>query len=221
MGAIIFDLNGTLVDSERAHWMAYHEVLSEYRIDFTFEEFSEDWTCHGRDLEDMLRKHGREDLTAQAAALKLKKDEVFSSSMIQHIRVMPGAAEAVQRLSKEFVLAVDSTSKKDDVVRILSTFGLEGYFKVIGSCDMPWDSKRYGKNSKSSRFRSIADTLCSDPSRCLVVGDAEKDVRAAKLNNMSVIIVPTETTRNNDFAKADLVLSSLRDLTTEIVRTVL
>ena len=70
MDVVIFDLNGTLVDSEYAHWMAYRDVLSRYGIDFKFEEFSEDWTQHGCDLHFTLVKHERKDLTCFINDLK-------------------------------------------------------------------------------------------------------------------------------------------------------
>jgi beta-phosphoglucomutase-like phosphatase (HAD superfamily) len=92
---------------------------------------------------------------------------------------------------------------------------------MISSSDMLWDSKQYGKNTKFSRFRNIADSLRCAPKHCVVVGDAEKDMLAAKDASMTVIVVPTETTKDDDFSSADLVLPSLVDLTYSTIREIL
>jgi len=134
---------------------------------------------------------------------------------------MPGVAEILPKLILDFVLAVDSTSTKEDITKILDHFELTPYFRIIGASDMPWDSKRYGKNSKSSRLKYIANQLRCDTKQCIMVGDAEKDIIAAKDNNMPVIIIPTETTKDNDLSSADLILSSFIELSCEVVRNVL
>ena len=221
MYGIIFDLNGTLVDSEHAHWMAYQEVLMSYEIDFTFKEFSKDWTRSGRDLSFTLKRHGREDLLSSIADLKRQKDEIFRGTSVDRVILMPGVHETLNKLSIEFKLSVDSTSEKADIIQLLRHFKIENYFEIVGSCDMPWDLEKYGKNTKASRFKYIADLMNYSPIRCLVVGDAEKDVLAAKKANMNVIIIPTESTKDNDFSVADEVLSSMSDLTSEIIRKVL
>lgn len=217
MAAVIFDLNGTLVNSEHAHWMAYRDVLSGYGIDFGFEEFSEDWTRRGYGLDFTLGKHGCAHLQSLTDKLKQEKDRVFRENLTQRIVLMHGAAEALNSLAPTFDLAVDSTSSLEDVVRILRLVQIDSFFTMITSGDMPWDGEQYGMNDKLSRFRYVADSLQLHPRQCLVVGDAEKDVRAAKGVGMAVIIVPTETTKHNDFSSADLMLPSLAGLTPEVV----
>ncbi|MDR3424632.1 MAG: HAD family phosphatase [Alphaproteobacteria bacterium] len=221
MDVVIFDLNGTLVDSERAHWMAYKDVLAAYGIDFKFEEFSEDWTRHGHSLDFTLQKHGCAHLLNMANQLKEQKDSVFREKLSERIVLMSGAYKAVSSLASKYVLTVDSTSAKEDVVKILRLFQIEDFFKMIASSDMPWDKEKWGRSAKSSRFKYIADSFHIQPSHCLIVGDAEKDAKAAKEAGMSVIIVPTETTRHNDFSLADLVLPSLAHLTPDVARSVL
>ena len=221
MKAVLFDLNGTLVDSENAHWMAYQEVLAEHDVEFSLAEFSEDWTRHGHDLLYTLKKHRRDDLLEIAQELKRKKDKIFRSTLTERITLMPGAETAIARLAGLFSLAVDSTSSREDVLRLLRHFGLDGMFKALSSADMPWDGSRYGKNTKATRFRWLADALSCSPEQCVVVGDAEKDVVAAKEAGMAVILVPAGATRDDDLSVPDRKLTSLIELDAAIVLEVL
>jgi beta-phosphoglucomutase-like phosphatase (HAD superfamily) len=217
---IIFDMNGTVVDSDEAHWKAYQQVLREHGIDFTFEEFTREWTSQGKKLDDALRKHGREDLIPQAKAIKAKKDEIFRATMNERLRLMPKIREVLEYLKGKVRLALDSTSVQEDVERILRQFDLTGFFDVITSGDMEWDEAKYGKKSKSSRFQFIADTLGIPPGRCIVVGDAEKDVKAAKEKGMKVVSIPTRYTKDNDFSDSDRIITNAGEVSIELINEI-
>lgn len=215
MNAIIFDLNGTIVDSEGAHWLAYRDVLARFGIDFPFDEFNEDWTRLGHDLAHTLRRHNREDLVVRVSEIKREKDALFRASICDRVAPMPGAIETVLELSHAFALGLDSTSDRDDVMLLLKHHSIDHCFTSISSGDMPWDAECRGKSTKATRFVWLAEQLKCSPTRCLVVGDAEKDVVAAKQSGMVVAIVPTESTKGGDLSGADRLLDSLRDLTVD------
>jgi beta-phosphoglucomutase len=219
--AIIFDLNGTLVDSEGAHWLAYRDVLAGFAIDFDFEEFNDDWTRRGRDLAYTLRKHDREDLVARIPEVKREKDAVFRATMTERVPAMPGATAVIPALAREFALGLDSTSAREDILLLLKHLSIDRFFTALSSGEMAWDVEKWGPNTKATRFLWLAEQLGCRPSRCLVVGDAEKDVIAAKKSGMAVAIVPTESTKDNDFSGADRVLASLNDLTVQVAREIL
>jgi beta-phosphoglucomutase-like phosphatase (HAD superfamily) len=221
MTVVIFDLNGTLVDSEHAHWMAYSEVLAERGVTFTFEEFSEDWTRTGHDLAFTLEKHNCRQLLAELDDLRRQKEAVFRSTLSWRVSLMAGVVGALERLVSHFDLAIESTSARENIILLLRHFELSEYFRFMAPGDADWDAKRYGSNTKASRLRWIADSLSCLPSDCVMIGDAEKDVKAAIASGMAAIIVPTESTRNHDFGQADLVLASLAELTNGSVRDVL
>jgi beta-phosphoglucomutase-like phosphatase (HAD superfamily) len=111
MGTMIFDLNGTLVDSEHAHWVAYRDILSKHDLDLTFEEFAEDWIRHGHNLAYTIEKHGRQDLLPSVQSLKKQKDKVFRATIAERVTLMPGVTQTIAMLSEELVLVVDSSSK--------------------------------------------------------------------------------------------------------------
>lgn len=215
--AVIFDMNGTVVDSDEAHWKAYQQVLKEYGIDFTFEEFVREWTSQGKKLEDTLKKHGRADLIAKTKEIKEEKDGIFRATMKERLKLMPKIMETLENLKGKAKLALDSTSAGEDVEKILEQFGLTGFFDVVTSGDMEWDEGRYGKSSKANKFQFIADTLSIPRERCVVVGDAEKDVKAAKESGMKVISIPTEYTKDNDFSQSNKILSNAGELRIETV----
>ena len=219
---LIFDMNGTVVDTEHAHWKAYEEVLKKYDIVFTLEEFSTEWTAQGKDLKDTLSKNGREDLLAVAKEIKEEKNVLFRKHSAERVTIMPGIHTLLRdTLRGEVRLALDSTSAMEDIELMLSHFDIAHVFELITSGKMEWDESVYGKSTKSSRFRYIANTLGVAHSRCVVVGDAEKDVKAAKGEGMHVIAIPNKHTRNNDFSGADCVLESACELTISSIEKVI
>ncbi len=211
--SIIFDLNGTLVNSEMAHWLGYRDVLLKYDIAFTFEEFIEDWVRRGYTLDHTLCKHDRQDLLPIADAIKQQKDQVFRMTMTDRVQPIPGVIETLEALSTQFRLGVDSTSTTADIQQLLYHLAIDRFFRKVSSCDMAWDAARYGVNNKANRFRWLADQLGVAPQRCIAVGDAEKDVVAAKQSGMLAVAIPTEYTKDNDFTLADSILAGIDELT--------
>jgi len=215
--AAIFDLNGTIIDSEGAHWQAYQEVLKDHGVSFTLEEFSWYWTAKGEKLGDALKRHGRDDLVVKQKIIKDKKNEIFRATIEERLKLMPKTKVMLKRLKGKVKMALDSTSAEKDIRKMLKHFGLEGYFELVTSGSMRWDEKKHGEKSKSNRFQLIADRLEVPNGRCVVVGDAEKDVLAAKAKGMKVISVPNQYTKSNDFSKADIVIKDLGELTLELI----
>jgi len=220
--AIIFDMNGTIVDSEVAHWKAYHDVFLEYGIDYSLDEFTTDRTTKGKKLDYTLSKHDRNDLIKEAGEIKRKKNIIFRSKTKDLIRPMPHVHKVLEHLKSDSIkIALDSTSARRDIDHLLDDHDLDSFFHIITSGDMEWDSGKYQEMSKSNRFQYIADELDIDNDRCIIVGDAHKDIIAGKDKNMKVISVPNKYTKGSDFSKADRVFQDLGDLDLKVVYDVI
>ena len=219
---LIFDMNGTVVDTEQAHWLAYQEILKKYDITFTLEEFSSEWTAQGKDLKDTLIINNREDLLPRLKEIKAEKDVVFRAHIADRVTIMPGMHNLLKNVLKGRVhLALDSTSAMEDIQQILDHVDLSDVFELITSGKMEWDEEKYRKSSKGSRFRYISDTLRIPPTSCVVVGDAEKDVKAALSESMYIVSIPNEYTVNIDFSGADKVLKSADDVTLKLIQEII
>jgi len=212
--SVIFDLNGTLVDTESAYFLAYKDVLRKHDIDFTMQEFTDNWSTKGKKLNDYLESIGRQDLLQQEKVILKEKDDIFQSTIKERVTIMEGAREILVMLQTAAIsLGLDSSTARANVGHILSAVGLESFFKHISSGDTPIDETKYGdRKKKESRLRYLADQMRSTPERTIVIGDAEKDLSGAKNAEMKVIAIPNQYTQNNDFSLADRQFNSLRDI---------
>ncbi len=217
--AVIFDLNGTLVDTEIAYYEAYKQVLKPYEIEFKITEFTEFWTKRGLALPDYLNAIGRNDLIKTVPELLPEKDRLFQESINTNLVVMSGAYNAVIELKQKGVpLGLDSSTTKENILLMLRGLKLASAFSAITSGDMVLDEAHYGsRKKKSSRLKYLADQLGFLPEQTFVIGDADKDLNGAKDAGMKFIAIPNCYTSDQDLSAADLHISSLEQLTYDML----
>lgn len=123
-------------------------------------------------------------------------------------RLLPGAQRALDLAGARGPLALASSTPMALIVRCLQHFGLFDRFAAIHSAEF----EAYGKPHPGV-FLSAAISLGVAPTACLVFEDSAAGVLAAKSGTMTVIAVPTsDDSARPEFALADLVLSSLEEL---------
>lgn len=212
---MLFDLNGTLVDTEVAFFKAYQEVLARYGVPFKIETFTAHWSTQGKKLHDFLIEIDREDLLPRESAILVEKDRIFQTNLEATAILMPYAKETVERVRQAGIkIGLDSSTHRENIDKLLKLFDLTGKFEAITSRDTKLDEARFGEQKhKSSRLKALADMLGYQPAECVVIGDAAKDIKGAKEAGMKAIAVPNQYTRDNDFSLADKVVDSLQDLT--------
>jgi sugar-phosphatase len=126
-------------------------------------------------------------------------------------RLLPGAHRALDLAGERGPVAIASSTPIALIVRCLEHFELMDRFSSIHSAEL----EPYGKPHPGV-FLSAASALGAAPRECLVVEDSAAGVLAAKAGRMCVVAVPTfEDRLEPEFALADLVLTSLEDLTPE------
>jgi sugar-phosphatase len=124
-------------------------------------------------------------------------------------RLLPGATRALDLTGERGPLALASSTPMALIVRCLKHFGLLERFVTIHSAEF----EQYGKPHPGV-FLSAAMSLGVAPASCLVLEDSAAGVLAAKAATMTVVAVPViEDRARPEFGIADLVLSSLEELT--------
>lgn len=210
--AVIFDLDGILVDSENYKYMSWKEAFKRVGIDMSREEFFEDWVIRGCTFSETLRKHGfggeikEEDLRPIVSKHYLGYIE-------SEISLMTGAIEVLDRLEGEFPLGLASSSHKLYVDKIVEKLGIADRFVAFASGS---EVERLKPNP--DLLLLVAGRIGVSPEECVAVDDAPKGVLAAKRAGMSVIAVPTEDTRLASFEDAEIVLPCLSEITADLVR---
>lgn len=209
MAAVIFDLDGVLIDSEGLHYEAYGEVLARYGVRVTPEAYGREFIGRGRGAEWAVRTYG---IAADAGELKREKTAVYGRLLRERVRLMPGAAACLERIGTAFPLAVATNASASEVDFVLDRFALRGHFTAV----VPREKYENPKPAPDA-FLAAASELGEDPRRCVVVEDAFKGVKAAHDAGCPCIAVPHELTRDNDFRLATRVVSSLDEVTVELV----
>jgi HAD superfamily hydrolase (TIGR01509 family) len=213
MSAIIFDLDGVLLDSEGSQYQAYAQVLRTFGVTITLEEYAQHWIAAGHGSEYAVRTY---DLPVDEPGLKALKHPVYHEILRQHAALMPGAFDVLARLHSRFPLGLATNSIRTDVSFVVDRFGLRPFFaSIITREDYALPKPDPGA------FLAAAAGLKVPPQACLVVEDAYKGILAAHRAGAVPVAVPNVYTRGNNFSLAATVLDSLEDLTVTLVETLL
>jgi HAD superfamily hydrolase (TIGR01509 family) len=209
LDAVIFDLDGLLADTERLHCQAYQDILRQYGVEVSDDQYAEHWIRAGKGVTDWAREHG---LTLDIPLIRQQKSQRYLELVESSVQPMEGALEVLQRLSGKIPLALASASYQHWVTCVLRCLRMTSYFEVIASGDHIARSK-----PAPDIFLYAAQQLGVAPAHCVVLEDAEKGILAAHRAGMKSIAVPNRHTRHNNFSLATGVVTSLREVTLELL----
>lgn len=202
-GAVLWDLDGVLVDSTRYHYEAYREMLTGSGRELGFEEFR---NLIGLRNETILRRLFGELPAGEVERLARRKEELFRERIAGNVEALPGAADLVRRLQREGVpMAIVSSTPRANIDLILGILGLGGAFSAIVGAE---DAGR-GKPDPEG-FLVAAGRLGVAPADCVVLEDAPEGIEGAKAAGMRCVGVAT-TRPPERLRQADLVVESLDD----------
>jgi HAD superfamily hydrolase (TIGR01509 family) len=210
--AVVFDLDGVLLDSEQV-WDAAREELARER--------GGRW--HENAQRDMMGMSSREWSQYMHDVIGLPEPpEEISREVVrrlarlyrEHLPVLPGAREAVERLAARWPLGLASSSNRELIDLALELLGVAHLFRAtVSSEEVP-----RGKPAPDV-YLEAARRLGVEPTHAAAVEDSANGIRAANAAGMRVIAIPNEhfPPDREALAQADLVLRSLDELTPEVV----
>jgi beta-phosphoglucomutase len=201
-GAVLWDLDGTLVDSEEYHWISWRDTMAEEAAPVTRAQFVETF---GLRNDEILPEWLGPGATAERIQRVSDAKEVLYRELVRSgdLRPLPGAAEWVQRLGEQgWRQAIASSAPRENVDVVLEALGLARSFDAVVSAE----DVTAGKPDPQV-FLKAAQRLGFAPARCVVVEDSAAGVEGARLAGMKSIGV----SRNGRLA-ADLGVRSLEDL---------
>ena len=185
-GALLFDMDGLLVDSEPM-WFEVERAFARARGGEWTEELAHD--CVGKGLANTLRVMGE----TFGVAIELERDiaEIVDAFIARagELRLKPGGAELVDEAFGKIPLALASSSHGRLVGAVVDRFGLRPRFGAIVSGDVVAHPK-----PAPDVFLAAAKLLDVPPARCVVLEDSLAGVTAGRAANMRVIAVPEEET---------------------------
>lgn len=212
--AVIFDMDGVLVDSYHAHFESWQKFYGELGVEYDEEKFAADF---GRTSRDILRRTLGDDLSdEQVVAWDSRKEALYRDILREHFPAMDGAIELIRALKSDgFQLAVGSSGPPENVSLAIEQLAACAHFDatVTGT-----DVTR-GKPDPQV-FLIAADRLGVAPAHCAVVEDAVHGITAAKRAGMAAIGL-TGTLQRAELTAADAVVDSLRELSAERIRSLI
>jgi len=215
--AILFDMDGVLIDSEPFWKAAEKRVFAEVGITMSTEmcnltmgyrinEVTEYWYAR-------LPWEGK---TKEAVAEGIVKEVI--GEIKQNGKAMPGVEQLLLWLKENnYKVALASSSSMIIIDAVLDKLGIRRFFDVIQSAEY----EEYGKPHPAV-FIAAAKRLKINTTYCLVIEDSVNGVIAAKAAKMKAVAVPDESIKNDKrFMIADLIVGSLIELTPKLVESII
>jgi HAD superfamily hydrolase (TIGR01509 family) len=211
-GAVVFDMDGVIVDSEQV-WDDVRELYTRetggtYTESATRDMMGMSSSEWSRYMAETLGVPGTPEEINQAIVERMLERYGEAPPLI------PGAVEAVRRLAAQLPLAIASSSNPELIEVVLRAAGIRELFVVVvSSQEMP-----RGKPAPDV-YLEAARRLGVDAVRCAAVEDSHNGIRSAKAAGMRVIVFPNLHFPPDDeaMAQADVVIHSLDELTLELV----
>jgi len=210
--AVVFDLDGVIVDSE--------QVWDDVRETYTREHGG---TYTDRATRDMMGMSSLEWSRYMAEELGVPgtPDEINAAVVERMLErygsappLIPGAVEAIRRVAAQWPLAIASSSNPELIEVVIRVSGLADVFETaVSSQEVP-----RGKPAPDV-YLEAARRLGIDAARCAAVEDSHNGIRSARAAGMRVVAVPNPHFPPDDeaLAEADVVLRSIDELTPAVI----
>ena len=208
--AVIFDLDGLMVDSEPLHHRAFNLLLKRHGVDYQFETEEYGKCFVGIPViynVDYLKK--RFGLRGNPLDIIAEREEIFEGLIAdpKNLIVMPGLFPLLDEVRvRGLSSAVASGSPRNQVDTMLRGMGIVERFRaVVGGDDVAKTKPAPDVYLRAAKLLGIA------PTSCVALEDSATGVTAAKAAGLTAIAVPNRYTAHQDLSHADARVGSLVD----------
>jgi beta-phosphoglucomutase len=209
--AVIFDVDGVLIDSYQAHFESWLRMFAEHGVTFTEDDFRKTFGRTSHDIIAALYGSGLTD--AEIRVWDDRKEALYRDIIREKFPVIDGAVELLDALrAAGFRLGVGSSGPPENIQLTLQCLERADLFDaVVTRIDVT-----RGKPDPQV-FQIAGKRLGAGPEQCVVVEDAPAGIEAANRAGMASVAL-TGTATRAELAHARLVIDSLRELTPELLR---
>ncbi|MBI3914755.1 MAG: HAD family phosphatase [Chloroflexi bacterium] len=209
--AVIFDLDGLIVDSEPLHQESFNILLARHGIAYRIAEEEYGRVFVGvpvrENCEWLIANLGLK-ISAEQAIVEREAAFLELISNPRNLVVMPGAREIIERLrEKDIPLALATGASRAEAETMLRGIGMTGHFRAV----VTGSDVARGKPAPDIYLRAL-ERMGFAGENCLALEDSASGIAAAKSAGLRVIAVPNRYTRHQDLSGADEKVESLEEM---------
>lgn len=206
--AVIFDMDGVIIDSEIVHYHMTRKYTEELGIQVTEEELNTFAGLANKEIFTYLKsKHGLKQ-TVDEMKLGYEKRYMDYLQSDKDQKPINGVDLLIKDIYKRgFLIALASSACIENITAVLDKFNLQKYFNVtVSGCDF--------ERSKPSPdiYLHTAKLLKVDPSECVVIEDSTNGIKAAKAAGMTCIAFRNPNSGNQNHSLADIIIDSFSEI---------
>jgi HAD superfamily hydrolase (TIGR01509 family) len=200
--ALIFDMDGLMIDSERLYFEAEREIAAAHG---KVVEDATLWKMMGRKPLESMRLFVEElGIRQRAEDLLRRRDGLMREKLARDLKPMPGLEHILERFHAKLRLAVATGAQREFLDITLDSLKIREKFDVLQTSD----GIARGKPDPEI-YLAACEKLGLAPAACVVLEDAENGVRAGRAAGCHVIAVPSEYSRAHDFSDAHFIAPDL------------
>ncbi|MEB3286691.1 MAG: HAD family phosphatase [Vampirovibrionales bacterium] len=210
--ALIFDMDGVIVDSNPFHKLAWQEFCKKYHCEMNDEELKTN--VYGKTNHDVVpfifeQKLKQAPLSeAQIQTYTREKEQLFQDLFRPHITATPGLLDFLPIVQHWFSsLAIGTSAPTMNVNFTLDALGIRSFFPIIVD-----DTEIKNGKPDPEIYLTVAEKLAMAPKDCIVIEDSLAGVEAAKRAGMSVIGITTTHSKKELEKEVDLVIDDFSNI---------
>ena len=206
--AILFDLNGTMIDDMEYHSQAWFDILNnDLRANLSIERVRKE--MYGKNSELLIRVFGDQRFSnEEMEALSMEKEKRYQKAYFPELKLINGLDEFLkQARSRKIKLAIASAAIPFNINFVLDNLKIKDFFDAVVSADDVVTSKPHPET-----FLKAAELLRVPPEECVVFEDAPKGVEGAFNAGMKAVALTTMYSKES-FSAYNNVLAIVKDYT--------
>lgn len=206
--AILFDLNGTMIDDMEYHTRAWFDILNnDLNANLSVEQVRRE--MYGKNSEVLVRVFGDSRFSMdEMDALSIEKERRYQKAFFPELKLIDGLDEFLkQATARHIKMAIASAAIPFNIDFVLDNLHIRNFFDAIVSANNVTTSKPHPET-----FLKAASLLGVAPAECIVFEDAPKGVEAAQNAGMKTVVLTTMHEKE-EFTQYHNIVAYVKDYT--------
>ena len=218
LSAVLFDVDGTISETENFHRKSFNESFKEFNLDWFWDEAIYKELINIGDGKERIEYYIKrawpemleyKNLTKYINSIHKVKNEIFKDFIMDsEITFRPGVLRLINELKENDIrIAIVSSTKQEDLLTLFKN-GLNM------NPNSTFDLIAHGECTKNKRpspeiYEWILEKLRIAPQSCVAIEDSLRGLKSAVNANINVLVTPSIYTTNENFEEANVVVTSL------------